>query len=228
MERHFELELQKLNRRVNRMGTLVATQIQQTMQALITCNLDLAQETIQNDSAVDALDVKIDKLCQRIFALNQPLATDLRLIMASLKINNDLERMGDQAVNIAYRIEAISDYKELISELKIDELAGLTELIVKEVIDILNLRNTSNVKNIYESSHNIKDKIQTISSNIIEEMTKKKDVIVVATHLMMILNQIERIAGYSTNIAESIVFIVEGRIVKHSKVPFEPSPEQPI
>ena len=228
MERHFELELQKLNRRVNRMGTLVATQIQQAMQALITCNVELANEIINNDSEVDELDVKIDKLCQRIFALNQPLATDLRLIMASLKINNDLERMGDQAVSIAHRIEAINDYKEIISELKIDELAELTELIVKEVIDILNLRNTSNVKGIFESSTRIKDKIQTISSLIIEEMTKKKDIIVVATNLMIILNQIERIAGYSNNIAESIVFIVEGRIVKHSKVPFEPNPEQPI
>jgi phosphate transport system protein len=228
MERHFEIELQKLNKRVNRMGDLVASQVRQTMQALITCNVELANEIINNDSEVDELDVKIDKLCQRIFALNQPLATDLRLIMASLKINNDLERMGDHAVNIARRIESISDYREIISELKINELAGLTELIVREVIEILNLRNTSSVKNIFDSANSIKDKIQTISSGIIEEMTMKKDIIVVATNLMIILNMVERIAGYATNIAESIVFIVEGRIVKHSKQPFEPLPNQPV
>jgi phosphate transport system protein len=227
MERHFELELEKLNKRVNKMGNLVASQIHQTMQALITCDIELAQEIIKNDSEVDALDVKIDKLCQRIFALSQPLATDLRLIMASLKINNDLERMGDLAVNIADKIEAIYDYKEIISELKIDELADLAELIVKEVIAILNNRNTSTVKNIFESSIRIKDKIQTISSLIIDEMTKKKDVIVVATNLMIILTQIERIAGYSTNIAESIVFIVEGKIVKHSRLQFDESSDQP-
>lgn len=228
MESHFETELQKLNKKVNKMGHLVANQIHQTMQALVECDAELAREIIDRDSKVDALDVKIDKLCQRIFALKQPMATDLRLIMASLKINNDLERMGDQAVSIAYKIEAISDYREIIAELQIDELAGLTQQIVNEVVELLHQRNTSNIKNIFESAGVIKEKVQAISARIIEEMTKKKEVIMVATNLMVILTQIERIAGYSTNIAESIVFIVEGRIVKHSKLQFDVDPEPGI
>ena len=108
MERHFEIELQKLNKRINKMGNLVAEQVHLAMTALTECNQELAKEIIEHDSEVDELDVKIDKLCQRIFALTQPVATDLRLIMASLKMNNDLERMGDHAVGIAKRIEGIA------------------------------------------------------------------------------------------------------------------------
>jgi phosphate transport system protein len=218
MERHFELELQKLNKRILKMGNLVASQIHQTMVALTECNPEMAKEIIDNDNLVDELDVKIDKLCQRIFALTQPVATDLRLIMASLKMNNDLERMGDLAVNIAERIDALTDYREIITELKIDELASLTDLIVADVINILNTRNLVFVKDIFSDADVIKDKVQVISSSIIEQMIHKSDVIVVATNLMVILTQIERVAGYSTNIAESVIFLVEGRVVKHSKL----------
>jgi len=218
MERHFELELLKLNRRILKMGNLVASQIHQTMVALTECNVEMANEIIDNDNLVDELDVKIDKLCQRIFALTQPVATDLRLIMSSLKMNNDLERMGDLAVNIAERIDALSEYKEIITEFKIDELATITDLIVTDVINILNTRNLVFVKDIFNDADVIKDKIQRISSQIIDQMIHKSDVIVVATNLMVILTQIERVAGYSTNMAESIIFLVEGRVVKHSKL----------
>ena len=217
MERHFELELEKLRKRILKMGNLVASQVHQTMVALVNCDVEAAEEIIEADNAVDELDVKIDKLCQRIFALTQPVATDLRLIMASLKMNNDLERMGDHAVEIAKRVEGLSDYKDIVVELKIDELAESTDAIVRDVTTILNSKNIVLIKDIFEDSEVIKDKIQIISEQIIEQMAKKSDVVVVATNLMIILSEIERIAGYSLNIAESIFFLVEGRLVKHSK-----------
>jgi len=217
MERHFELELEKLRKRILKMGNLVASQIHQTMVALVNCDLEAAEEIIETDNAIDELDVKIDKLCQRIFALTQPVATDLRMIMASLKMNNDLERMGDHAVEIALRIEGLSEFKDILIELKIDELAELTDTIVKDVVSILNTRNVVFIKDIYDASEVIKEKIQVISEQIIQQMAQKSDVVVVATNLMIILTEIERIAGYSFNIAESIYFLVEGKLVKHSK-----------
>jgi phosphate transport system protein len=217
MERHFELELEKLRKRILKMGNLVASQVHQTMIALVNCDIEAAEEIVETDNAVDELDVKIDKLCQRIFALTQPVATDLRLIMASLRMNNDLERMGDHAVEIAKRVEGLSDYKDIVQELKIDELAESTDAIVRDVITILNSRNIMFIKDIFEDSEVIKDKIQLISEQIIQQMAKKSDVVVVATNLMIILSQIERIAGYSLNIAESIYFLVEGKLVKHTK-----------
>jgi phosphate transport system protein len=217
MERHFEMELDKLKKRILKMGNLVASQIHETMVALVNCDVEAAKEIIETDNAVDVLDVKIDKLCQRIFALTQPVATDLRLIMASLRMNNDLERMGDHAVDIAKRIEGLSDFRDIIQELKIDELAEQTDAIVRDVITILNSRNIVFIKDIYRDSEIIKENIQRISEQIIDQMAKKSDVVVVATNLMIILTQIERIADYSLNIAESIFFIVEGRLVKHTK-----------
>jgi phosphate transport system protein len=228
MERHFEQELQKLNKRINKMGNLVASQVHQAMYALTECNTELANEIIEHDNEVDELDVKIDKLCQRIFALTQPVATDLRLIMASLKMNNDLERMADHAVGIVKRIDSLAEFKEFIQEFKVDEVAAMTDMIVKDVVNILTSRNTVFVKDIFDLSTAIKEKSQEVSSRIIEEMTKKSDVIVVATNLMMVLTQMERIAGYSTNIAEAMVFMVEGRLVKHSRLfKDEKNPSEP-
>ena len=137
--------------------------------------------------------------------------------MSALKMNNDLERLGDLAVNISSKVEGVSEYKEILDRLHIDELAGMADLIVKDVVNIMNTRNTTFVKDIFISTKTSEQKVQSISARILEEMMHKTEVIVVATHLMFILTQIDRIAGYSTNIAESVVFIVEGRMIKHKK-----------
>ena len=220
MERHFELELEKLNKRLLKMGNLVYDQIHNALEALLTCNIELAQQVVEKDNKVDKLDVKIDKLCQRIFALSQPVATDLRLIMSALKMNNDLERLGDLAVSISSKVEGVSDYKEILTELHVDELANMADLIIKDVINILHTRNTTFVRDIFLSANAIEEKVQAVSARILDEMMHKTEVIVVAANLMIILTQIDRIAGYSTNIAESIVFIVEGKMIKH-KNPFK-------
>jgi phosphate transport system protein len=220
MERHFEQELEKLKKRLLKMGNLVYDQVHNSLEALLTCDIELAQQVVDKDNKVDKLDVKIDKLCQRIFALTQPVASDLRLIMSALKMNNDLERLGDLAVNISAKIEGVSEYKEILTELHVDELAGMADLIVKDVVTILNTRNTTFVKDIFTSANAIEEKVQAISGRILDEMMHKTEVIVVAANLMIILTQIDRIAGYSTNIAESVVFIVDGKMIKH-KNPFK-------
>jgi phosphate transport system protein len=134
MERHFEQELEKLNKRVLKMGNLVAEQVHLSFTALLNGDVEIARLIIENDKKVDKLDVKIDKLCQRIFALTQPVATDLRLIMSALRMNNDLERMGDHAVSIAQKVESVSEYRDILSELHIDEVVKMTDLIVNDVI----------------------------------------------------------------------------------------------
>ncbi|NCA76989.1 MAG: phosphate signaling complex protein PhoU [Alphaproteobacteria bacterium] len=217
MERHFEQELDKLNKRLIKMGNLVALQVHNALEALLNCDLDLARTVIENDNKVDRLDVKIDKLCQRIFALTQPVATDLRLIMAALKMNNDLERMGDQAVNIASKVEGISEYREITGTLHMDELAGMADMIVQDVNTLIGNRNPVFVRDIFQMANLIEDKAQAISTRIFDEMMHKSEVIMVATHLLIVLTQIERIAGYSTNIAESVYFIAEGKMIKHKK-----------
>ena len=223
MERHFELELEKLNKRIIKMGNLVAEQVHNAFDALLRGDVELAEKIIENDRLVDKLDTKIDKLCQKIFALTQPVATDLRLIMAALRMNNDLERMGDHAVTIAQKSEGVSEYREIIDELHIDELVRMTDMIVNDVITLLNTRNIAFVKDVFELAVSIEEKVTATETRIIEEMMHKTEVIVVATNLIVILTAIDRLAGYSTNIAESVVFIVDGRIIKHKKKSFEAS-----
>lgn len=218
MERHFEQELEKLNRRILKMAGLVSAQVHDAMDALVNCDTELAAHVIENDYQLDELDVKIDKLCQRIFALTQPVATDLRLIMSALKMNNDLERMGDLAVYIARKIEGLSEYQDIITELQIDEIARSTESMVKDVVQMLNSRQTVLVKDIFDESSQVRDKLQETSGKIIEKMMKKSDVVVVATNLMIILTHLERMAGYCNNMAESLIFLVDGRMIKHTKL----------
>jgi phosphate transport system protein len=218
MERHFELELEKLNNRLKKMAGIVANQVNSSIKALLLEDVELAKQIIEQDRKVDKLDNKIDKLCQRIFALTQPVATDLRFIMSSLKINNDLERMGDHAVGIAYKIETLTESREVISSLNLDEVAADFNKLMELLVAIIEHRNVNLVKEIFDLSTEIHNKLQTLSAVIIEEMAKKSEIIVVATNLMLILTQLERIEAYTTNIAESIVFIVEGKLVKHPKL----------
>ncbi|MCX6270857.1 MAG: phosphate signaling complex protein PhoU [Bacteroidetes bacterium] len=217
MERKFDIELNKLNERLVLMSQLIQKQVSMTLEALVECDVPLSKQVVANDSEIDDLDVKIDKLCQRIFALQQPVASDLRFIMSALKINNDLERMGDLSVFIAKRVSTVSDFKEIINELKINELTEKVDKIVKDTCMIIETRRTVFVKDIFDQAQVIKEESRLISSRMIEQMMEKSDVILVATNLVQILGQIERMAAYSKNIAESVYFIVEGKIVKHTQ-----------
>ncbi len=215
--RIFDNELEKLSERVVKMSHLVEEQISNAVLALNNYDIELAKQVIENDNKVDKLDVKIDKLCQKIFALQQPVATDLRYIISSLKINNDLERIGDHAVNIAKRIDALSDYTNFSKEFGVDDIANKTVLLYKDVDQLIKTHNLILATDIFQNAITIKERCHQISEKIIEEMMQQKEVIVVATNIMIIVNLIERIASYSTNVAESIIFVVDGKIVKHQK-----------
>jgi phosphate transport system protein len=215
--RIFDNELEKLTERVRKMSHLVEEQVSNAILALNSCDMVLAQDVIEKDNKVDKLDVKIDKLCQKIFALQQPVATDLRYIISSLKINNDLERIGDHAVNIAKRIDGVCDYTYLSKELGIDVVANKTVMMYKDVDQLIKTHNMVLAADIFKNATEIKENCHQISEKIIEEMMKQKEIIVVATNIMIIVNLLERIAAYSTNIAESITFVVEGIIIKHQK-----------
>ncbi len=219
MEKHriFDNELEKLNYRVVKMSHLVEEQVSNAVLALNTCNVELAKQVIDTDHKVDKQDVKIDKLCQKIFALQQPVATDLRYIISSLKINNDLERIGDHAVNIAKRIDTLCEFTNFSKELGLDEVANQTVMLYKDVDQLIKTHNLILATDIFLNAKVIKQSCQQISEKIIEEMMQQKEIIVVATNIMIIVNLIERIAAYSTNVAESIIFVVEGKIVKHRK-----------
>jgi phosphate transport system protein len=215
--RIFDSELEKLEHKVVQMCSQVNQQINDALTALKDYDLKLAKKVISNDNAVDTLDVKIDKLCQKIFALQQPVAHDLRYILSALKINNDLERVGDHAVSIAKRIEPLEDYRQLVADMGVDNIAQITSLLFADVVELVKTHNLDYCQKIYHRSASLKEGCEAIVEKILSEMMHKSEVVVVASNILIIVNLIERIASYSNNIAESITFVVEGEIVKHKK-----------
>ncbi|MEZ4690156.1 MAG: PhoU domain-containing protein [Ignavibacteria bacterium] len=135
MLHYLEEELEQLRKKIIKMGSLVEEQVEFSFRALFEGNLELAETVKSRDDEVDKYDIKIDKHCQRIFALTQPVANDLRLIMTALMINSDLERMGDIAVNISERAEDLVDYSDLLKEMRVDEIAVKIPEINKMSID---------------------------------------------------------------------------------------------
>jgi phosphate transport system protein len=215
--RIFDIELEKLSHKVVQMCLQVNQQVNDALTALKEYDLKLAKKVVKGDQETDTLDVKIDKLCQKIFALQQPVASDLRYILSALKINNDLERVGDHAVNIAKRIAPLEDYRGLITELGVERVGNETSLLFSEVLELVKTHDLKICTEIYQLSAIVKEGCHEIADKILTEMMHKSEVVVVAANILIITNLIERIASYSNNIAESITFVVEGEIVKHRK-----------
>lgn len=219
MENHriFDSELDKLRDKVFQMSVLVNRQLIDVVTALTTGDLPLSRKVISNDEEINNLDTKIDKLCQRIFALQHPVASDLRYIMSSLKINNDLERIGDHTVNIAKRIESLLPFPELVEELGID---GIGEKIVELFSDVLSLISSLDIvfaEKIIKKAAKIDAECKVIISKILREKIYRADVVLASVYILIIINLFERIANYSTNIAEAISFVVDGEFIKHKK-----------
>jgi phosphate transport system protein len=213
--RHFEQELDVLRTTLIRMASLVDEQIDDGVKAIITSDIALAKTVISRDREVDMFDNEIDHLCMRIFALTQPVAVDLRLLMAALKINNELERIGDIAVNLAERVEPLAAFKEFVRDTKIETMAVGARSMVKNAIDAFVNSDANLARTVLESDDNI-DKLDAANFNtMIEIMEESPKNIVPGAHIMMVSRHIERLADHATNIAEDVIFIINARIIKH-------------
>jgi phosphate transport system protein len=217
MFHYLEEELDSLRTRIIKMGTLVDEQIELAFKGLFEGNIEIAKIVIDRDKKVDKQDVKIDKHCMRIFALAQPVAIDLRLIMSALKINNDLERMGDIAVNIAERVEPLKDFSSLLKEVGIEDMALKTVQVVKRSIDSFVNNDPELARDICRMDDEIDDLNDSIFNTLINKMTTDKNLIPPCSHAIILLKNIERLADHCTNIAEDVIFLVDARIIKHGR-----------
>ncbi len=215
MERHFEQQLEKLKTRVIKMCSLVDEQVELSIRAISEPNIELAQLVIERDEKVDKYDLKIDKICQKLLAITQPVATDLRLIMSSLLINNNLERMGDIAVNIASQAEYFKEKPEFMSEIKFEEAAKMVMNMVRSSIDSFVDKNAVIAKNVLNMDDQVDYLVSENCKSLIEIMKRDKNSIDQAIRLYTIMHQLERLGDHSTNISEYVYFIVEAQIIKH-------------
>ncbi|KAA0210368.1 MAG: phosphate signaling complex protein PhoU [Ignavibacteriaceae bacterium] len=217
MYHYLEEELDQLRTRIIKMGSLVEEQIEFAFRALFEGNLELAKLVVERDDKVDKFDIKIDKHCQRIFALTQPVAIDLRLIMSALKINNDLERMGDIAVNIAERVPPLMNYRDLLVKMKLDEMTAIVQKIVKGSIDSFINNDPENALEIIKMDSVVDNMDIEIFQMLVDEMKQNNDYIEPCSHAITLLRNIERLADHAVNIAEDVFFLTDAKIVKHKK-----------
>lgn len=215
MPRHFEIELDQLRTNIIKMGSLVDEQIELALKSLLESNVELAQLVIDRDKRVDEFDNLIDKQCERIFALTQPVAIDLRLIMSALKINNELERIGDIAVNIAERVEPLRQNSDLIKRVPIAQMADQARLMVTHAIDSFVNNDPSLARNILIQDDTVDELDREIFHQLVSVMKKDANTIEAASHIMILSRHLERLADHATNIAEDVIFLVDAKIIKH-------------
>jgi phosphate transport system protein len=172
--------------------------------------------SLKNENQIDKLDIKIDKLCQRIFALAQPVATDLRFIMSSLRIANEIERIADITMDIISRSESVRSYREILEQYKAEELLLEVKKMNQRIAEAYTNSNNELAKDIIITCKQTEETCKTVFNEIIADMTNKSQVITIATDLILIIRDLERITNHLENIADSVVFIVEGKRIKHS------------
>lgn len=213
--RHIELELEKLKAKLLEMGALVENAIYRSVQGVVEKDESLAQQVLKNESRVNELEIEIDELAIQVLALQQPVAADLRLVTAAIKINNDLERMGDLAVNIAQRALDLIREPVIRPMVDIPYIAGLVQSMVRKSLDSFVNRDAELARSVLAGDDGV-DNLRTASYHeLVSYMEHDSSGIVQAMSLWSVVRNLERIADHATNIAEDVLFLVKGVDVRH-------------
>jgi phosphate transport system protein len=216
MQRHFHEELEALKQTLLAMGGLVEDQIRRVMRALIERDDALAQEVIERDQQVNAYDVEVDETCVSLLALHQPTAGDLRFITTAMKIVTDLERMGDQAVNIAQRVLELNREPQLKPYIDLPRMAEKAQLMVKQSLDAFVARDTELARRVCAEDAEVDALKEQIFRELLTFMMEDARTIPRAIRLILISRFLERVADHATNVAEMVVYLVEAKMVRHT------------
>jgi phosphate transport system protein len=216
MERHhFEEELQALKNRLLNMGALVEERVHQATFALIERRPDAIDRVIAGDGDVNDLQIEIDDRCLKLLALQQPMASDLRLITAAMKINADLERIGDQAVNIAENAQRILSHPPLKPLIDLPRMAEIAQRMTRDSLDAFVRRDPELARNILARDDEVDQLKDQVFRVLLTYMMADPATIERALGLILISRNLERIADHATNIAEDVIFVVEAKDVRH-------------
>lgn len=215
-DRHFEGELQTLQQLLLRMGGLVEQQIARAIEALVERDSALARDVIARDREVNQLDLLVDEECLKLIALHQPAAGDLRLVTTALKINTDIERIGDMAVNICERVLELNEEPTLKPYIDIPRMAKEAQAMVRNSLDAFVQRNTDLAVEVIEGDDLVDGLAHQVYRELLSYMAEDPRTIARATRILLISKYLERIADHATNIAEMVVFMVDGRLIRHA------------
>ena len=216
MQRHFHEELEALKQTLLAMGGLVEDQIRRVMRALLERDGVLAQEVIDRDARVNAYDIEVDEKCVELLALHQPAAGDLRFITTAMKIVTDLERIGDQAVNIAQRSLELNLEPQLKPYIDLPAMADRAQRMVKESLDAFVARDTALARQVCGEDAEVDALKEQIFRELLTFMMSDARTIPRAIRLILISRFLERVADHATNIAEMVIYLVESKMVRHT------------
>ena len=216
MQRHFHEELEALKQTLLAMGGLVEDQIRRAMRALLERDDVIAQEVIDRDRQVNTYDVEVDEQCVNLLALHQPAAGDLRFITTAMKIVTDLERIGDQAVNIAQRALELNREPQLKPYIDLPRMADRAQRMVKESLDAFVARDTALARQVCGEDAEVDALKEQIFRELLTYMMEDPRTVSRAIRVILISRFMERVADHATNIAEMVIYLVEGKMVRHT------------
>jgi phosphate transport system protein len=217
----FDLELKELKEKLLYEGGLVEKAISNAIRALLERNSDLAEKVIEDDPVINALEVEIDEFCLKLLALRQPAARDLRFITTAIKINYDLERIGDMAVNICERVQELNQEPQLKPYIDLPMMADTVQLMLKESLDAFVKEDVAMARKVTKDDQKVDQLLDQIFRELLTYMMQDMRTISRATRVLFISKYLERMADHAVNIAELVIFLVEGKIIRHSKDPQE-------
>lgn len=215
----FDEELKALKEKVLRLSSMVEEAIRDSVKSLVERNSDLAREVIEKDHQINALDVAIDEECIRLIALRQPMAKDLRFITTAMKITTDLERMGDLAENIAERAIELNEEPLLKPYKNIPKMAEITQKMVRDSLDAFVRECSTSPYEVIKRDDEVDDLTVKNFEELSVLMIQDPKIIPIAIKRTYVAKYLERIADHATNIAEMVIYMCKGKIVRHMESP---------
>ena len=212
---HFQEELDHLKARLLEMGGLAEDRVRSAIRALVDRDLSLVEQVLGGDTPINQLHIEIDSRCVKLLALHQPMAVDLRSIVAAVKINSDLERVGDLAVNIAEAATRYARHAQVKRLIDIPMMADIAQSMLRDALDAFVRLDTNLAQHVLDED----DKLDALKTQIFRElltyMLQDPSTIEPALDLILVSRHLERIGDHATNIAEDVIFIVSARDVRH-------------
>jgi phosphate transport system protein len=215
MKRHFEREMDHLKVRLLHLGAAVEDLVARGIQALMDRNQELAAEAIALESDIDRQEISIEEECLKLLALYQPVAGDLRFVTAVLKINNDLERMGDLGRHIAERAQVLAQHREVRIPVDLRRMAGATQSMLHRALDALVNQDAELALRVIHDDGEVDAYLEEMFPLVADQMRTRPENIEVLMHVLSAARHLERIADYATNVAEDVVYLVRGEIIRH-------------
>lgn len=214
-QRHFHDELTQVKVRLLTMSGEAEAALSASVEALIDRDHEKAEAVIAGDHVIDLMEIEIEEMCLNLLALQQPMAKDLRMLIAALKIANDLERVGDHAVNIAQSAMRVAPARAVTPEPQIQEMARLARGMLSDALEAFVRGDSSAARELVKRDDEVDALHRSLFGVLLTYMTEDPHLIGTGMELSLVSRNLERVADLATNIAEDIVFIVEGVSIKH-------------